>query len=692
LSANNPIVTSISIVVVTIMIFGAFPINAGSGEFTHLSSDSEAFSPVGDEAGSNGILPLGSESESLSPTGDILIWEAYAKGYSSITSSSDGLSYIITNSGSEDIEVDEYVLIMSPNPYQGGPENPSGSRWAQDGSLTFDSITAGSSLSYNYGDYVVGAFSPPRPPPPWWCTEDSEYTAPNVPIELTGEIMPFDLWDEMENPNGTVVPYDRGDIQSYASETQAAIWRYLRDNPSTVVGKTPMWELIPNIPTEVEIDLAVTNIGFQEASLVIAVDTLPSGYQLKSGSASPTPSSITINPDGSTNLKWNLGSMRGAIQTPDDTPTYYEHKYISYTLITPSLAPDERYFLPRAQVDKNADGIIDAHSEKPLLETYYVNSPPVAQINSVTINEGEVANLDGSSSYDPDEATGDYIVSYEWDLDLDGTTDATGPLAYLDCPDNGIYPVKLTVTDSYDESASAVTNVTVLNVAPLVSVDIDYKVVEVSLRVAGSKWSNVGMTLYEDDSPIGYIEVERWPGSPDDNPSIGGPTIPIVFDSGKIYKAVVTYDPYPDSGDEIRGDQPNNGKDKKDNAGNPVWVVLTTENETSTKIHHTFNTQQSKIRKSEHWNHIDPWEVELNGYLGDVSVALSGLAYDPGADDLTFTWAFDDGYVVQHHYPNSGGAYPVNILDSVNYSGSASEVTLTCEDDDGGVWVDTFSL
>ena len=135
-----------------------------------------------------------------------------------------------------------------------------------------------------------------------------------------------------------------------------------------------------------------------------------------------------------------------------------------------------------------------------------------------------------------------------------------------------------------------------------------------------------------------------------------------------------------------------NGKDKKDNAGNPVWGVLTTENGTSTKIHHTFNTQQSKIRKSEHWNHVEPWEVELNGYLGDMSVGLSAVAYDPGADDLMFTWALDDGTVIQNFHPNPGGTYPVIVTDIVNYSGPATKVTVTCEDDDGGVWEDTFYL
>jgi uncharacterized repeat protein (TIGR01451 family) len=453
-----------------------------------------------------------------------------------------------------------------------------------------------------------------------------------------------------------------------------------------------MWKLIPNIPSEVEINLAVTNIGFQVATDVVVYDTLPIGFTLKPGSATPSPSSVTPLPDGSTRLEWELGSMRAAIQTADNHPTDYEHRFITYTLNTPWLAPDIRYFLPRVEVDKDDNGILDTHSEIPLLETYLVNSPPVAVADPVTVNEGQTATLDGSASFDPDEPYGDYIASYEWDLDNDGTFDATGQYAYIVCPDNGFHPVTLKVTDSYGASDSVDTSVTALNVAPSVSVDIDYQSVEVSLRVAGSKWSNVMMTLYEDDSAIGFIEVERWPGNPDNNPSYGGPTIPIIYNSARTYKAVVTYDPYPDSGDEIKGDQPNNGKDKKDNAGNPVWVVLTTENGTETKIHHTFNTQQSKIRNSTHPNHVEPWEVELNGYIANVSMQFTGMATDPGADDLTFIWEFNDGTVISNHYPNPGGVYPISATDHVDYSGTASKVTVICEDDDGGEWESTLSL
>ncbi len=686
--SKGSITISFALALTAMLFLTAVSINAGNVGNAE-TTDVENSINVGNVGNAETTNLENSETISLSPGSGMSLWEAYAKGYASIVSSGSSVSYIIDNTGPIDIVIDEFAMIMSPNPYESGPEDPYGYKWAQDGILTNGTVTSGASLTYNYGDYVVDGS---LPSPPWWCTEDSESTAPNVFISLTGEILPFDLWDAVNNPDGTQVWFDRGDIQTLTSATQATIWRYLRDNSALVIGKTPMWKPIPNIPTEVDISLAVTNIGFQGAGSVIVKDTLPSGYQLKSGSANPSLTSITTNPDGSKELTWDLGSLRGAIQTDNSDPTDYAHIYINYTIVTPELVPDGRYFLPRAVVDKNNDGVMDAHSEEPLLETYFVNRPPVAIANSPTINEGQTTSLDGSKSNDPDESYGDSIVSYEWDLDKDGTIDATGQTASIEYGDNGKYPFILTVTDSYGAQGFTTANITVLNVAPTVQITAESQIVEVSLRVAGSKWSNVNMTLYEDDIPLGHIEVERWPGSPDDNPSYVNPTLPILFDRSKTYKAIVTYDPYPDNGDKIKGDQPNNGKDKKDNAGNPVWVILTTENGTSTKIHHTFNTQQSKIRKSQHKNHVEPWEVELNSYLSGLSVTLIGTAFDPGADDLSFSWEFNDGTIIIHDYPNSGGVYPVTVIDTVDYSGAVSEVTLTVTDDDGGVGTKTLAL
>ncbi|UCE73009.1 MAG: hypothetical protein JSV56_08190, partial [Methanomassiliicoccales archaeon] len=238
--------------------------------------------------------------------------------------------------------------------------------------------------------------------------------------------------------------------------------------------------------------------------------------------------------------------------------------------------------------------------------------------------------------------------------------------------------------------------VTVLNVDPTVAIESAAMDIGVGLRVAGSKWSNVGLTLYEDNNVIGYLEVERWPGSPDNNPSYTNPALPTTFDLTKKYKAIVTYDPYPDSNDEIKGDQPNNGKDKKDNAGNPVWIVLRFEDGSQERIHHTFNTQQSKIRDSEHPNHVEPWEVELNGYFEGHPFTVTYEITDPGSDDEYLACDYGSqsfAYTYLNDPPNldpypSPEVNPVYIADEMDFTYEGPDtLTLTATDDDGGIGV-----
>lgn len=98
------------------------------------------------------------------------------------------------------------------------------------------------------------------------------------------------------------------------------------------------------------------------------------------------------------------------------------------------------------------------------------NTPPVADANGpYEGDEGSLVSLDGSGSVGVDGS----IVLYEWDLDDDGEyDDATGVAVGVTYPDNGLYTVGLRVTDEYGlmDVDSAV--VSVVNVAPVVSVDI----------------------------------------------------------------------------------------------------------------------------------------------------------------------------------------------------------------------------
>lgn len=933
----------------------------------------------------------------------IRLWEAWAKGYATVMQVS-GAAHTITNVGPASVIIDEHIMLMSPSPSNPSEDVPGIDDEAQDGVLTPTyTVPAGGTLDFNYGDSVLLYGSSP---PAWWCTEDSEWTNSPIPITMGGEIFPYDLWDEVDNPDGTPVLYN---MLYSTTAAQAAIWTYIRENPTLLIGKLPLWKEIGNMGDEVDVTLDVTNIGFQTAYGVVVTDTIPAGYSYDPSSFTHTPSAITNNPDGSITLKWTIQQFPAAVQTGDTEPTDYTTVYIGYKLLTPVLDPDIRIFLPRAYVDRNGDGVNDVESEEPLLETYLVNRPPVAVVNDVTIAEGDTAVLDGSSSYDPDEPLGDSIVSYEWDLDDDGVFDATGPVVNKEYGDNGNFNVMLRVADSWGVTSTDTAVVTVYNVAPSGGETIEngdfsagmsnwnqglhdyvgsgpykplpssrhststangyleagvengynevYQDVEVSclnmdlhagfraaqfgtdggrvsivvsmfkdqppehsgnppdwtsmseyydlllghmmwyfrpdmvhqsddthynellgtapsgwyaldanlqdiidahlpgidesqvkwlriwlytygesggftigdyddislkksilcgyyssnegdeftiatsvfdpgsddltflwswgyapwcddstiyynnglspdlpqspdvnpmeiteaqaceygdngvyaitltvtdddggsttdsvplavgnvdpavlggisarmdidlgIRVAGSKWSNVMLELVDDEgNSVQLLEVERWPGSPDKNPSVGISSV--TLDMTKSYKAVVTYDPFPDDGDAVEGDQGNNGKDKWDNAGNPVWLTIAFEDGTFIELHHTFNTQQSKHKGSDHWNHVEPWVVELSPYLVGHEFEMSAEASDVGSDDITFEWScgFLNTYynddVGPDPFPSPEGNYPFSAEDSVPHIYVGPEtISLTVYDDDGGTVTETIGI
>jgi hypothetical protein len=367
--------------------------------------------------------------------------------------------------------------------------------------------------------------------------------------------------------------------------------------------------------------------------------------------------------------------------------------------------------------------------------------PPIPCIvggDEITVNEGDEVVFDGTCSSDPDGR----IVSYEWDFDADVDTDgdgdpsndvdATGPIVTFTWWDDYEVDVRLTVTDDDGLSSSAYQHVNVLNVDPEVNFEGAFIRFELGLRVAGEKWHNVELLVVKNydpvnetwDEEIGAIEVERWPGDPDLNPSSGA-SIPIAIDvSGQdVYTAIITYDPFEDQGDAIAGDQPVNGQLW---GGNPVWLTATFPDGTTCKEHHTFNVQQSIKRDSDHWNHVEPWIVDLNvGAVAGIPIEFVATATEVGSDDLTFDWNWGDGNMTSNTYlydvvrgpdpafpPGSpyeplgapwdpwytnitGQMPPLIVTDTTYHSFGAPgtyTITVTVTDDDGGSDSFTFDL
>jgi parallel beta-helix repeat protein len=282
-------------------------------------------------------------------------------------------------------------------------------------------------------------------------------------------------------------------------------------------------------------------------------------------------------------------------------------------------------------------------------------------------------------------------LTYSWDFnnffDSDGDgnfindVDATGPSPIFLYGDDGIYTVTLTVTNAQGLSDTDTCNITVVNVNPTVTIESATMDVEIGLRVAGRKYNNVSMTLFEQDTEISQVSIERMPGSPNEQMK----WINLTLNMSKTYSATVTYEPE---------DPPNVG-------GNPVWIYIKFENGSIKKIHHTFNVQQSKKKDSDHWNHVEPWEVDLNAHLVGYPFEINYHVTDPGSDDevLTFTYGSQNATFTYFNDPLNPDPYPspevnpVDISDNTTliYEGLGT-VQLQVEDDDGGLGFSTIVL
>lgn len=215
-------------------------------------------------------------------------------------------------------------------------------------------------------------------------------------------------------------------------------------------------------------------------------------------------------------------------------------------------------------------------------------------------------------------------------------------------------------------SEPAFTAVTVSNVAPTVVLKTLPIEAEVSLRIAGEKWHDVSVELYENEVLIASGSITRFPGSPNDQML---DLTHLQVDISSKYSATVRYTPEND---------PINGQPK---GATPCWIILTFDDGEGIRLHHSFNV-----------NHPDTyvWEVDLNGALLSRGLTFEATAYDPGADDLTFTWDFGDGTMVTSFYPNVDNNYPVRIVETVTHvflAAGTFTVALTVEDDDGGATV-----
>jgi PKD repeat protein len=264
--------------------------------------------------------------------------------------------------------------------------------------------------------------------------------------------------------------------------------------------------------------------------------------------------------------------------------------------------------------------------------------------------------------------------TYEWDFDYDGVTfdvEASGQTASHTWIDDFNGTVALRVTDDDGGVGLDTARVLVKNIPPTVELTVLPINVNVSLRIAGEKWHDVSIELYESGILVAQGNLVRYPGSPNDQ------MLDLTYLSVNIsrnYSAIVSYTPE---------DDPINGQPM---GANPCWIILTFDDGEELRLHHNFNVKHPG-------RYI--WEVDLVATILAHGLTFEATAFDPGADDLTFYWTFGDGTNSTSFYPNVNSTYPVQITETMSHaflSSGSFTVTLTVMDDDGGVGVATVNI
>ncbi|MFQ6128284.1 MAG: PKD domain-containing protein [Thermoplasmata archaeon] len=264
------------------------------------------------------------------------------------------------------------------------------------------------------------------------------------------------------------------------------------------------------------------------------------------------------------------------------------------------------------------------------------------------------------------------------DKDVEGESKSQGSLPAVQWTFNDNYegPVYLYVLDDDGGLGYAIVDVSVDNISPQIAVGPHYFFnVSVGLRVAGEKWHDVSILLLEDDVQIWNATIVRYPGSPNEqiawfwNYSIN---------LSRSYRAEVYYTP---------ADDPINGQIF---GATPAWIIMRFEDETESRIHHTFN-----VRHQDTWF----WNVEnLSSMFIGHSMTFIAEGIDPGSDDLIFEWDWGDGSQDIVSFFNDGtahdlypsywyGIYPFSARCVVRHAFSSHgsfAITVHLYDDDGG--------
>lgn len=226
--------------------------------------------------------------------------------------------------------------------------------------------------------------------------------------------------------------------------------------------------------------------------------------------------------------------------------------------------------------------IVDDNKEAPVV---IISAPASAA-------PGELLNLDGSDSFDPD---GGAIQSYQWDFgDGDSSTEMALTKSYSS---EGVFDISLTVTDDEGESVTKVQTIRITSITP--EQDL-WPLVNASFELS----SSVGGWL--EDDPAGVVSTN---GTSNPQPPEGGRLLVIDGDGGLMKQAI--YKPVAGHVYEVSAYVFGHGTIGVQDLGSDNVY------ETSTA-------------------HGDSWQKISVSYVSTGSPAMLYAKYGPGSDDAYF--------------------------------------------------------
>ncbi len=240
------------------------------------------------------------------------------------------------------------------------------------------------------------------------------------------------------------------------------------------------------------------------------------------------------------------------------------------------------------------------------------NAPPTANAGGpYTTDEGATVQLDGTGSTDPE---GD-ALTYTWDLDNNGSFETSGATPTFPAKgQDGVYTVVLKVTDPSGNVSTDTATVTVDNVLPTVVVNPITAINElgtttVSGTITDPGWLDPITATIDFDDGAGAIPLA---GTLENDE----PTATFTFSVQKQY------------GDNGSFTVTVTGSDDDGSSSDSEAAVVSNVNPTA----------QIDSSGEQVYDGVSAFVLEKGETL--TVPASSG---DPGSDDLTFTWDWDDG-------------------------------------------------